>query len=66
MDIARLSMNMSRSQTLQNVGVALLDNALEVQKIQDQGIVDMIESAPSPSLETLVNPSVGQHIDLTV
>ena len=66
MDIARLSMNMSQAQTLQNVGVAVLDQALDTQKMQSQGMAEIINSAPSPSLETLVNPSIGRNIDLTI
>lgn len=63
MDIAKLSMNISRAQTLQDVGMAVLNNALDMQKVQADGMTEIIDSA---SLESITNPSVGQHIDLSI
>ncbi len=55
-DIASLSMYMARNKTLQDVGTALLSNALDVQESQGAATVSMMEQS--------VNPAVGANIDL--
>ena len=57
-DIASLSMYMARNETLQDVGTALLSNALDVQESQGVATVSMMEQS--------VNPAVGGNIDLRV
>jgi len=57
-DIASLSMYMARNETLQDVGTALLSNALDVQESQGAATVSMMEQS--------VNPAVGGNIDLRV
>ncbi len=55
-DIAGLSMVLARNETLQDVGTALLSNALDVQKSMGQETVRMMEQS--------VNPGVGANIDI--
>ena len=55
-DIASLSMYMARNETLQDVGTALLSNALNVQETMGQATVSMMEQS--------VNPTLGANIDI--
>ncbi len=55
-DIAGLSMVMARNETLQDVGTALLSNALDVQESQGAATINMMERS--------VNPDLGANIDL--
>ncbi len=57
-DIASLSMYMAKNETLQDVGTALLSNALDVQESMGAATVNMMEQS--------VNPAVGGNIDLRV
>ncbi|MCR5023487.1 MAG: YjfB family protein [Lachnospiraceae bacterium] len=57
-DIASLSMYMAKNETLQDVGTALLSNALDVQKSMGAATINMMEQS--------VNPAVGGNIDLRV
>ncbi len=55
-DIAGLSMVLKRNETLQDVGTALLSNALNVQETMGQATVSMMEQS--------VNPTLGANIDI--
>lgn len=66
MDIVGLAMSMSQTKTMNAIGTAVLSNAIDMTESMGQGMANMIQSAPSPSLESLVNPAVGGNIDLTV
>ena len=55
-DIAGLSMVLAKNETLQDVGTALLSNALDVQESVGQATVNMLERS--------VNPAVGANIDI--
>lgn len=55
-DIAGLSMVMARNETLQDVGTALLSNALDIQESQGAATVKMMERS--------VTPELGANIDL--
>ena len=55
-DIAGLSMYMARNETLQDVGTALLSNALDVQESVGAATVSMMEQS--------VNPTLGANIDI--
>lgn len=66
MDMPSTSMINSNNGVLQQFGIAMLDKQLNVQESQAAAEVAMINSMPSPSLESLANPSVGQHIDIGV
>ena len=56
--IAAMSMAMSQTQLLQDVGTAVMDMAMENQVMEVSQMTD--------SLESLVNPDIGGNIDLLV
>lgn len=58
MDIAALSTAMQMSQLQSDVGVAVLDNSLEMIEDLGQGVIKMMEAS--------VNPDLGQNIDICV
>ena len=58
MDIAALSTVMQMSQLQSDVGVAVLDNSLEMIEDLGQGVIKMMEAS--------VNPDLGQNIDICV
>lgn len=67
MDIAQLSMNMSASNTMSQIGTAVLGKQLDT--IEDLGssmIASMNAMPSSASLESMVSPAVGGNIDMTV
>ncbi|MCR4612125.1 MAG: YjfB family protein [Lachnospiraceae bacterium] len=66
MDIPSTSMINSDNGVLQQFGIAMLDTQLDVQASQAATEVAMINAMPSPSLESMVNPSVGGNIDIRV
>lgn len=45
--ITQLSMNMSRTETLQAVGVAVTKVAMDSQEATAEGLVNLIDAAPS-------------------
>ncbi len=63
MDIAALSMAMAQQKTMDEVGTAMLRNALDMQEDVGAEVVEMIDSA---SMERSINPSVGASIDISV
>ena len=63
MDIAALSMVMAQQKTMDEVGTAMLRNALDMQEDVGAEVVEMIDSA---SMERSINPSVGASIDISV
>ena len=66
MDIAALSMSMSTSQTLSQVGTAVLGKQLDTIDTMGQSLIASMNAMPSPSLEAMANPAVGGSIDLLV
>ncbi len=58
MDIAALSTAMQMSQLQSDVGVAVLDNSLELIEDLGQGMIKMMEAS--------VNPDLGQNIDICI
>lgn len=58
MDIAALSTEMQMAQLSTDVGVAVLDNSLELIEDMGEGMMKIMESS--------VNPYLGQNIDLYV
>lgn len=66
MDIAGLSMSMSSNNIANRFSTAVLSKNLDTMEQMGANMADMIKSAPSPSLESLVNPAVGSHIDTLV
>lgn len=63
MDIASISMAMAQTTSLSKVGTAVLDNAMELNEIAGQGLVNMIDAA---AMERSVNPAVGSNFDMMV
>ncbi len=63
MDIAALSMAMAQKKTMDEVGTAMLRNALDMQEDVGAEVVEMIDSA---AMERSINPSVGASIDISV
>ncbi len=63
MDIAGVSMALAQNKVQNDVGVALLSNALDVQKEQGSELVDMIDKS---AMELSVNPNVGANFDVAV
>ncbi len=63
MNIASISMAMAQTNSLSQVGVAVLGNAMDANEIAGQGIVNMIDAA---ALERSVNPAVGSNFDMVV
>ncbi len=66
MDIAGLSMSMSSNKLLDRFSTQMLAKNLDNLEQMGANMADMIKTAPSPSLESLVNPAVGSHIDTLV
>jgi len=58
MDIAALSTAMQMQQLQSDVGMAVLDNSLEMIEDLGEGVVKMMEAS--------VNPDLGQNIDICV
>ncbi len=63
MDIAALSMAMSQEKVMNEVGTAMLKNALDVQEDVGAEVVEMIDSA---AMERSINPSIGNAVDISV
>lgn len=62
MDIAALSIAMSKSELQTDVGVAMLDKTMEATTELGAGLVKMIDR----SMELSVNPNIGSNIDVLV
>lgn len=58
MDIAALSMSMSMSNLQTQIGIALMDKAMETAEITTDGIKQMMEAS--------VTPHLGQMIDISL
>ena len=63
MDIARLSLAMSASQTQSAFGVAMLSKSLDTLEDTGAQITKMIDAA---AMERSVNPGVGTNFDMYV
>ncbi len=63
MDIAGLSMSMAVGKTQSQVGIAMLDKAMDTNQALGEGLVEMIDAA---AMERSVNPDVGANIDMWV
>ncbi len=60
MDIPALSMALAQTQTISDVGVAMLSKSLDSMKTSGDAMMDMMKS----SMELSVNPAIGANIDL--
>lgn len=62
MDIPALSIALSQTQVLNDVGVAVLAKSLDTFESSGAQMVDMMKS----SMELSINPAVGANIDLYI
>ena len=62
MNIPELSMSLAQTQTMNNVGIALLSKSLDTMESSGAQMVDMMRS----SMELSVNPAVGGNLDISV
>ena len=60
MDIPALSMALSQTRTMSDVGIAVLSKSLDSMESGGESMVDMMKT----SMELSVNPSIGANIDL--
>lgn len=65
MDIAEISMSLSQSQLLNEVGTTMLGKSLDLMEGQAQAFAKAMDMN-APSLESLVYPTSGTSIDLRV
>lgn len=63
MDIAGLAMNLSLIDTQSQVGVAILDKAMDTGESLGAGLLEMIDAA---AMERSVHPELGGNIDMRV
>lgn len=63
MDIARLSMNMSSNRLQEQVSIAVLSKALDMNEVMGQGLVQIMDAA---GMELSVNPNVGANFDVRI
>ena len=63
MDIAGLSMGLSQSRFMSNVGVAVLAKSLDQAENVGSMLTDLIDSA---AMERSVNPELGGNIDIRI
>ncbi|MCQ2522793.1 MAG: YjfB family protein [Lachnospiraceae bacterium] len=62
MDIPSLSMAMSQSKVLSEVGTAVLSKTLDTNEAIASGVVNMIDRS---AMELSVNPNVGSNFDVS-
>ena len=63
MDIASLSMVMSQSSSLTQIGTAMLDKVLENNEVLGQELINMMDAA---AMERSVYPHIGSNFDMIV
>ena len=66
MDIAGLSMAMSQSRMMTELGTKVLAMNLNTLDGMGEALTASMDAMPSPSLESMVNPAVGGNIDIAV
>lgn len=63
MDIPSLSMALSQNTALNQIGTAVLKNAMDTNEILGQELVQLMDSA---AMERSVNPHIGSNFDMLV
>lgn len=63
MSIASLSMAMSAGSLQNDVSIAVLDKAMDTFEMAGEGLVELINTAPSSST---MQPGLGQNIDISI
>ena len=61
-NIPQLSMALAQTQTLSDIGIAVLSKSLDSMEASGDQLVDMMQS----SMELSINPSIGANIDLFI
>lgn len=62
MNIPELSTALANTQVMNQVGIAVLDKALENSETAGEGLIKMMDR----SMELSVNPHIGSNIDLFI
>lgn len=63
MDIPALSMALSQTKTLSDIGTAVLSKSLDTAQEQGAAMTQMIDTA---AMELSVNPYIGSNFDMKV
>ena len=63
MDIPALSMALSQTKALNDIGTAVLGKALDTAQTQGEAMASMIDTA---AMELSVNPHIGGNFDMRV
>ena len=63
MDIAGVSAAMAQGRLQSQVGMAVLDKAMDTNEALGAGLIQMIDSA---AMEQSVNPNIGANFDMRV
>ncbi len=63
MDIAGVSMALANISTQSQVSTAVLDKAMDVNREQGEGLVQMMDAA---AMELSVNPGIGANFDMRI
>ena len=63
MDIAGVSAAMTQGRLQSQVGMAVLDKAMDTNEALGAGLIQMIDSA---AMEQSVNPNIGANFDMRV
>lgn len=66
MNINQLSLTTSQNSVVNAFSTKMLANSMDIAKAEGAMLAESIASAPSPSLESLVYPTMGKNIDTTV
>lgn len=61
-NIPQLSMALAQTQTLSDIGIAVLSKSLDSMEASGDQLVDMMQS----SMELSINPALGANIDLLI
>lgn len=63
MDIAAVSMALSNISMQSQVGIAVLDKAMETNEALGDGLIQMMDAS---AMELSVNPDIGSNLDLRI
>jgi len=63
MDIPALSMALSQTKALSDIGMAVLDKSLDTAQVQGAEMAEMIDTA---AMELSVNPHIGGNFDMKI
>lgn len=66
MSIASMSTSMAQSQTMSQIGMAVMNMAMDDFTATGANTAAMIEAMPAPAMEASVNPAVGGNIDMSI